>query len=115
MRRSVAVPSPSRKRPVDSERARGYNTEEAVSKSTGGGEMTPVQLRKQIANQIKALSGDRLRVACHFIEYLNEHEDNAATRELLRIKGFRASLCRAEKQLAKGQTVRFESTKHSGA
>ena len=69
--------------------------------------MTSIELRKRINSQLKTLSADRLRVACDFIEYLNENEDNAATRELLRIKGFRASLRRAERQVAKGQTVPF--------
>jgi len=44
-------------------------------------------------------------VACHFIEYLNEHEDNPATAELLKIKGFRSALRRAERQVAQGKTV----------
>ena len=69
--------------------------------------MTAVELRKQIAGQLKTLSVDRLRVTCDFIGYLNEDEDNAATRELLKIKGFRNSLRRAERQVAKGQTVPF--------
>jgi hypothetical protein len=69
--------------------------------------MTTIQLRKRIASQIKLLSEDRLRVACDFIEYLNQNEDNAATKELLKIKGLQASLRRAERQVAKGQTVPF--------
>jgi hypothetical protein len=69
--------------------------------------MTTTQLRKQIVSQLKSLSEDRLRAACHFIEYLNEDEDDAATSELLKIKGFRSSLRRAERQVAKGQTVPF--------
>lgn len=69
--------------------------------------MTTTQLRKQIVNQLKTLSEDRLRAAGHFIEYLNEHGDDSATAELLKIKGFRASLQRAERQVAKGQTVSF--------
>jgi hypothetical protein len=69
--------------------------------------VTTAQLRKQVIGQVKVLSDDGLRVACHFIEYLNEHEDDATTAELLKIKGFQAALRRAERQVAKGQTVRF--------
>ena len=67
--------------------------------------MTATQLRKRIVSQLKSLSEDRLHVACHFIEYLNEHEDNPATAELLKIKGFRSALRRAERQVAQGKTV----------
>ncbi|MBU4273552.1 MAG: hypothetical protein KKE86_13990 [Planctomycetes bacterium] len=67
--------------------------------------MTTSQLRKQIADQLKTLSDDRLLAACHFVEYLNESGDNAATAELLKIKGFQSSLRRAEKQAAQGRTV----------
>ena len=67
--------------------------------------MTASQLRKRIADQLKTLSDDRLRTACHFVEYLNESGDNAATEELLKIKGFRSSLRRAEKQASLGKTV----------
>jgi hypothetical protein len=69
--------------------------------------MTTADLRKQIVSQLKLLSEDRLLAARHFIEYLNEDEGDAATAELLRIKGFRSSLRRAERQVAKGQTVPF--------
>jgi hypothetical protein len=69
--------------------------------------MSPTQLRKRIAGQLKSLSEDRLRVACDFIEYLNEREDDPATLELLRIKGFRSALRRAERQAAQGKTVPF--------
>jgi hypothetical protein len=67
--------------------------------------MTASQLRKRISDQLRTLSDDRLRAACHFIEYLNEHEDSPATEELLKIKGFRSSLRRAERQAALGKTV----------
>lgn len=67
--------------------------------------MTTTQLRKRIVSQLQALSEDRLRVACDFIDYLNEHEDNPATEELLKIKGFRSSLQRAERQVAQGKTT----------
>ena len=67
--------------------------------------MTATQLRKRIADQLKVLSEDRLRVACDFIEYLNDRDDDPATDELLKIKGFRSSLRRAELQVAQGKTV----------
>jgi hypothetical protein len=67
--------------------------------------MTTVQLRKNINKRLKSLSADRLRAAYHFIEYLQEHEEDPATLELLSIKGFRSSLTRAERQAASGKTV----------
>ena len=73
--------------------------------------MTASQLRRRIASQLKALSEDRLRAASHFIEYLNEHEDNPATAELLKIKGFRSALRRAERQVAQGKTVPLEKVR----
>jgi hypothetical protein len=73
--------------------------------------MTVSQLRKRIATQLKTLSADRLRVASHYIEYLSEHEDNPATTELLKIKGFRSALRRAERQVAQGKTVPLEKVR----
>jgi hypothetical protein len=67
--------------------------------------MTASQLRKRIADQLRTLSDDRLQAAYHFVEYLNEHEDNPATEELLKISGFQSSLRRAERQAALGKTV----------
>lgn len=73
--------------------------------------MTANQLRKRIATQLKALSEDRLRAASHFIEYLNDLEDNPATTELLKIKGFRSALRRAERQVAQGKTVPLQEVR----
>ena len=67
--------------------------------------MTTIQLRKHINKRLKSLSADRLRAAYHFIAYLQEHEEDPATLELLSIKGFRSSLTRAERQAASGKTV----------
>jgi hypothetical protein len=67
--------------------------------------MSATALRKRIANRLKSLSEDRLQAACHFIEYLNEHGDSPATEELLKIRGFRSSLRRAERQVAQGKTT----------
>jgi hypothetical protein len=65
------------------------------------------QLRRQIIAQLKTLTEDQLRAAGYFIEHLSENQKDSATAELLRIKGFRSSLRRAERQIAKGQTVSF--------
>jgi hypothetical protein len=67
--------------------------------------MTAVQLRKHINKRLKNLSADRLRAAYHFIEYLQEHEEDPATLELLSIKGLRSALNRAERQAIAGKTV----------
>ena len=73
--------------------------------------MSARQLRKQITEQLKSLSEDRLQVAYHFIAYLHEHEDNPATAELLKIAGFQSSLRRAERQAALRKTVPFSEVR----
>jgi len=67
--------------------------------------MTTVQLRKYINQRLKKLSADRLRAASHFIDYLQECEEDPATLELLSIKGIRSGLARAERQANSGKTV----------
>jgi hypothetical protein len=67
--------------------------------------MTTLQLRKHINQRLKNLSADRLQAAYHFIKYLQEHEEDPATLELLSIKGFRSALNRAERQASSGKTV----------
>ena len=69
--------------------------------------MTAIQLRKRIQRRVKALSVERLRTADDFLAYLEEREDNAATRELLAIPGFLSRLKKAEKEAASGKLVPF--------
>ncbi|MEN6450222.1 MAG: hypothetical protein ABFC96_07010 [Thermoguttaceae bacterium] len=73
--------------------------------------MTTAEIRKRIAGQLKSLSGDRLQAAYHFIRYLNENEDDPATAELLKMRGFTSALRRAEKQAAAGKTVPFSKVR----
>jgi hypothetical protein len=69
--------------------------------------MTTKQLRKRISERARALSAERLKVLDDFAAYLEEREDNPATRELLSIPGFKASFRRGMKQIAAGKTVPF--------
>lgn len=69
--------------------------------------MTLAQLRIKISKRLKNLSKDKLTVADDFLAYLEEREDNAATRELLSIPGFKAALKRAEHQAVTGKTVKW--------
>ena len=69
--------------------------------------MSTSQLREQITEQLQSLSEDRLRVAYHFVSYLHEYQDNAATKELLEIEGFLPALERAERDADSGNTVPF--------
>ena len=69
--------------------------------------MTATQLRRRIARRLRGLSEDRLRAADDFVAYLQDREDNAATRELLAIPGSRALLREAEQEVASGRNVRF--------
>ena len=63
------------------------------------------ELRRRISLRVRHLSEDRLRVADDFLAYLQEREDNAATRELLAIPGFLEAFRRATKQADTGDTV----------
>ena len=56
--------------------------------------MTARQLRIEAEKRIRSLSAPRLRVAIDFLDYLEHRTDNLATRELLRISGFRRSFNR---------------------
>jgi hypothetical protein len=69
--------------------------------------MTTTELRRQIQKRLKGLSAERLRVVDDLVGYLEDREDNAATRELLAIPGFRSALRRAQKQADAGKTVPF--------
>lgn len=69
--------------------------------------MTTIQLRKQVAQRIRRLSPERLKVADAFLAFLQDRENNAATAELLSIPGFKASLRRGLKQVAAGKMVPF--------
>lgn len=69
--------------------------------------MTTIQLRRQVAQRIKRLSPERLKVADEFLAFLQNRETNAATAELLSIPGFVASFRRGMKQVAAGKMVPF--------
>jgi len=58
--------------------------------------------------RLSSLSPERLRVANDFLAYLQEHEENQATAELLNIPGFEAAFRRAVEQANSGDVVRFE-------
>lgn len=61
--------------------------------------------------RLRALSPERLRVADDFLAYLAEREDNPATLELMSIPGFTKALETAERQVARGQTFRFDDVR----
>jgi hypothetical protein len=73
--------------------------------------MTATQLRKRIQRRVKALSVERLRTADDFLAYLEEREDNAATRELLAIPGLLARVRKAQRDAAAGKLVPFEKVR----
>ena len=73
--------------------------------------MTATQLRKRIQQRVKALSVERLRTADDFLAYLEEREDNAATRELLAIPGLLARVRKAQREAAAGKLVPFEKVR----
>jgi hypothetical protein len=73
--------------------------------------MTAIQLRKRIQRRVKALSVERLRTADDFLAYLEEREDNAATRELLAIPGLLARVRKAQREAVAGKLVPFEKVR----
>jgi hypothetical protein len=69
--------------------------------------MTTTQLKRRVAQRLRKLSPERLKVADEFLAFLQNREDNAATAELLSIPGFKASFRRGMKQVAAGKMVPF--------
>ena len=72
-----------------------------------GAEVTTTELRRNIQKRLRVLSVERLRVVDDLVGYLQDREDNSATRELLAVPGFRSRLRRAQKQADAGKTVPF--------
>ncbi len=58
--------------------------------------------------RLRRLSLERLRVADDFLTYLEEREENEATRELLGLPDFEDVFRRAVQQARVGQVVSFE-------
>ena len=73
----------------------------------GETQMTVEQLRRRLIRRVKTLSRDRLRVADDFMAYLEDREDNAATRELLAIPGLTEAIEQARREIAAGKGVPF--------
>ncbi|MBM4018270.1 MAG: hypothetical protein FJ288_08060 [Planctomycetes bacterium] len=69
--------------------------------------MTVEELRRRVIRRVKMLSKDRLRVADDFMAYLEDRQDNAATRELTAIPGLTQAVERAERDVAAGKAVPF--------
>ena len=69
--------------------------------------MTTTQLKRRVAQRLRNLSPERLKVADEFLAFLQDREINAATAELLSIPGFKASFRRGMKQAAAGRMVPF--------
>ena len=62
-------------------------------------------------HRLRSLSPEHLPVANDFLAYLQEHEENKATAELLSIPGFEAAFRRAVKQADRGDVVHFEDVR----
>ncbi|MGD0387616.1 MAG: hypothetical protein ABSC42_01565 [Tepidisphaeraceae bacterium] len=68
--------------------------------------MSTVELRRKIKKQIDGLDGGRLRYAANLLSLLgrSETDDDSGTR----IARFRATLAKAERDIAAGRFVPFE-------
>ena len=67
--------------------------------------MSTVEIRQQIKKYVDELSPERLLVAADFLAYLAEQDDNEATEELLKIKGFKEALAKAKKSVKEGKVI----------
>ena len=74
--------------------------------------MSTVELRRRAKRAIDELSGDRLKFVNEFLDDLKQPQSNEATRELLKIRGFRRSLRRGEKDLREGKTTDRRKVRH---
>ena len=72
-----------------------------------------VQLLEETESRLRRLSPARLRVAYDFLIYLEEREENEATRELLSLPGLKDAFRHAVQQADAGQVVSFESIRRS--
>jgi len=63
------------------------------------------ELRRQAKRWIDELPPELLQVANCFLAFLDEHENDSATRELLRIPGLDKALRRAEEDIAAGRVT----------
>jgi hypothetical protein len=79
----------------------------------GETQMTVEELRRRVIRRVKTLSQDRLRVADDFMAYLEDRQDNAATRELLAIPGLTKAIERAERDIAAGKGVPFSKVRRN--
>jgi hypothetical protein len=73
--------------------------------------LSVIELRRRAKKTIDALSGDRLRFAAEFLNYVKERQSEEATRELLEIPGFLASFRRGSKDARAGRTISWRKVR----
>ncbi|MEA5619764.1 hypothetical protein VB711_18230 [Cronbergia sp. UHCC 0137] len=73
--------------------------------------MNTLEIREQIQKYVDQLSPERLLVAADFLAYLADKEDNDATQELLKIKGFKEAFLKAKKNVEEGKVISVEQLK----
>jgi hypothetical protein len=71
--------------------------------------MTTTQILQQTRRRLGKLSAEKLKVAADFVAYLDEREDNEATKELLRIPGFSKAYEKAKREARTGRLVTLNS------
>ena len=73
--------------------------------------MTKPELLRRVKRRLSHLSEEHLRVAEHFVAYLEEAESREATEELLRIPGFAEAFAEAQKDVEAGRLTPVEKLK----
>ena len=66
--------------------------------------MSTVALRRQAKAIIDEMSPPQLRVASEFLAFVRSRSTDAATRELLSIRGFESSFARGVQDIKSGRT-----------
>ena len=67
------------------------------------------ELLEQANVYLNQLSDDKLKFAIDFLEYLQQKEEQEATKELLNIPGLEQELLEAEQEIERGEIVSLES------
>lgn len=75
--------------------------------------MRAVELRREAKTLIDTMSEAQLRVASEFLAFVKERELDAATLELLGIKGFEQSFARGMKDVKAGRTKSWRQVRRS--
>ena len=73
--------------------------------------MTATQLRQKAKRTIDELSGSRLRFVTEFLTYVQWHQTDKATRELIEVPGFLESFARGVGDVRAGRVKQWRKVR----